>query len=119
MPGVVSRRVGCEVMREKRMAEGGLGTVEVVVGGRRLVSSRWLIHGDFFKIGSCKAPRLEKARGDWQPTSRGSNLSEVPLVTFASSEIRHQVLSILRVLLRTHQEDDSQVKSALPVRDFT
>lgn len=79
MPGVVSRRVGCEVMMEKRMEEGGLGTVEVVVGGRRLVSSRWLIHGDFLKIGSCKAPRLEKARGDWQPTSRGSNLSEVPL----------------------------------------
>lgn len=114
MPGVVSRRVGCEVVMEKRMAEGGLG------GG--LVSSRWLIHGDFLKIGSCKAPRLKKARGDasqWQPTSRGSNLSELPLVTFASSEIRHQVLSILRVLLRTHQEDDSQVKSALPVRDFT
>lgn len=33
MPGVVSRRVGCEVMMEKRTAEGGLGTVEVVIWG--------------------------------------------------------------------------------------
>lgn len=44
---------------------------------------------------------------------------EVALVTFTFSEILRQVLSILRVPLRTHQEDESQVKSALPVRDFT
>lgn len=41
------------------------------------------------------------------------------LVTFTSSEILRQVLSILTVPLRTHQEDDSQVKPALPIRDFT
>lgn len=44
---------------------------------------------------------------------------EEALVTFTSSEILRQVLSILRVPLRTHLEDDSQVKSALTVRDFT
>lgn len=69
MPGVVSRRVGCEVMMEKRMEEGGLGTVEVVVGGRRLVSSRWLIHGDFLKIGSCnfgEGTRGLAAHQPWQ-----------------------------------------------------
>lgn len=44
---------------------------------------------------------------------------EMAFVTFTFSEILLQVLSSLRVPLRTHQEDDSQVKSALPVRDFT
>lgn len=44
---------------------------------------------------------------------------EGTLVTFTFSEILHQYLSILKVPLRAHQEDDSQVKSSLSVRDFT
>lgn len=98
-------------------------------GGRACVFSverAGLIHGDCFKMGSRKVPSSEKASEDtseWLWASSGGNLclrlfsKEVALVT--SSEIPRQVLSILRVPLRTHQEDDSQVKSALPVRDFT
>lgn len=82
------------------------------------------------KMGSRKVPRLEKALEDTsqrQRASSGGILSvlvrffseEVALVTFTSSGIPPQVLSILKVPLRTHQEDDSQVKSSLPVRDFT
>lgn len=125
VPGAVSRGVGLGgcVEGEDGGGLGGLG------GGRACVFSverAGLIHGDCFKMGSRKVPRSEKASEDTserQWASSGGNLclrlfsKEVALVT--SSEILRQVLSILRVPLRTHQEDDSQVKSALPVRDFT
>lgn len=127
VPGAVSRGVGLGGCVEGEdgggRGGGGLG------GGRACVFSverAGLIHGDCFKMGSRKVPSSEKASEDtseWLWASSGGNLclrlfsKEVALVT--SSEIPRQVLSILRVPLRTHQEDDSQVKSALPVRDFT
>ena len=124
VPGAVSRGVGLGGCVEgedgggRWVWEGGACVFSVERAG--------LIHGDCFKMGSRQVPRSEKASEDtseWLWASSGGNLclrlfsKEVALVT--SSEIPHQVLSILRVPLRTHQEDDSQVKSALPVRDFT
>lgn len=114
--------------------EGGRGCLGTVVGGGLCLHSgaRGVIAGAdprrFLKMGSSKVPLLEKASEDtgqyqqwWESVTVLERLlcEEEALVTFTSSEIMSRVLSILRVPLRTHQEDDCQVKSALPVRDFT
>ncbi|KAF0042184.1 hypothetical protein F2P81_005716 [Scophthalmus maximus] len=68
-------------------------------------------------MGSSKVPLLEKASEDtgqyqqwWESVTVLERLlcEEEALVTFTSSEIMSRVLSILRVPLRTHQEDDCQ-----------
>lgn len=55
MPGVVSRRVGCEVVMEKRMAEGGLGgggaCVFSVADPRRFLKN-WLLQSTALEEGT-------------------------------------------------------------------
>lgn len=123
VPGAVSRGVGWEVVLGERMVEGEFGNGGSGGGWRGacvfLVERGELAGADprrFLKMGSHKVSRSEKASEDtsqWRRTSSGGNLCLI------SPEMLHQALSILKVPLRTHQEDDSQVKSALPGRDFT
>lgn len=84
---------------------GGGGGLCLLGGASRFDPWRLL------KMASCKVPRLDKALEDTIANSSGPAVSalarffskEVALVTFTSSKILHQVLSILKVPLRTYK----------------
>lgn len=96
VPGVVSRRVGCEVMMEKRMAEGGLGTVEVVMGGReacvfsvadpRRFLQNWLLQSTTLGEGT----RGLAAHQPWQQSVWGASRYICFLRDTASSPVHPQ-----------------------------
>lgn len=99
VPGVVSRRVGCEVVLGMKMAEGGFGNGDVARW--RLVSPRWkerqLIHRDLLKwaLARCLAQRRHERTPANGVSAAVVGISvsvdkEERFLTFTSSEILRQ-----------------------------